>query len=305
MKVIKPITITDSNLTSSSIPEPDASVGEITWAAGTYDLGDQRILTTTHKVYEVVADPSTSDDPETGVKANPPTWVEIGSTNRYSMFDNKNSTQSTDNLSLDVTITPATLVNSIAGFNIDGAKTINVTVNDGVSDIYDRDIEMVDNSARVNWYEFFFSPVIAINRFILTDLPPTIGNDIIVTTTGGGDVSVGNLVIGNVLNLGTTLYNTSVQGLDFSIREDDGFGGFNIVRRRTADLMDYDCFIETPKFSYVKKQLKDLSQTETVWIGNESDINDGTATFGYYNNYQLNLSGPQVSDMTIQVQELI
>lgn len=304
MKVIKPITITDSNLTSSSIPEPDTSVGEITWTAGTYNLGDQRILTTTHKVYEVVADPSTSDDPETGVAANPQTWIEVGSTNKYRMFDNKNSSQSTDTTSLDVTITPATLTNSIAGFNITGAESINVKVNDGVSDIYDRDIAMVDNSARVNWYEFFFSPVVNITRFILLDLPPVIGNDIIVTTTGS-NVGFGNLVTGEGIDLGTTLYGTSVQGLDFSIREDDGFGGFNIVRRRTADLMDYDCFIDTVKMPYVKNQLKALAQKETVWVGNPDDINDGTATFGYHNNYQINLSGPQVSDMTIQVQELI
>lgn len=304
MKVIKPITITDSNLTSSSIPEPDASVGEIEWTAGTYNLGDQRILTTTHKVYEVVADPSTSDDPETGVAANPPTWVEVGPTNRYAMFDNKNSSQSTDTTSLDVTITPATLVNSIAGFNITGAETINVKVNDGVSDIYDRDIAMVDNSSRVNWYEFFFSPVVNITRFILLDLPPVIGSDIIVTTTGTS-VGFGNLVTGEGISLGTTLYGTSVQGLDFSIREDDGFGGFKVTRRRTADLMDYDCFIDTVKMPYVKNQLKALSQKETVWVGNPDDINDGTATFGYHNNYQINLTGPQVSDMTIQVQELI
>ena len=305
MRVIKPITVSDSNLTSSSIPEPDASVGEITWTAGTYNLGDQRILTTTHKVYEVVADPSTSDDPETGVAANPQTWIEVGSTNRYRMFDNKNSTQSTDELTLTTTIVPATLTNSIAGFNITGAETINVTVNNGVSDIYDRDIDMLDNSARVNWYEFFFSPIVAITRFILLDLPPIIGNDVIVTCTGGGTISFGNLVVGESLALGTTVYGTSVQGLDFSVREPDGFGGFNIVRRRTADLMDYDCFIDTVKMPYVKNQLKSLSQKETVWIGNDDDINDGTATFGYYNNYQINLSGPQVSDMTIQVQELI
>ena len=306
MQVIVPITVNDAALTSSTIPEPDLARGEIEWVAGAYNTGDERIKSSTHILYRVVATPSTSDDPEVGVLSDPPTWSEISYTNRYAMFDNKNSTQSIAALNLGVTITPSKLVNSVAGFNITGAESINVTVNDGVSDIYSRDISMIDNSARINAYEYFFSPLITIDKFVLTDLPPVFNSGITITSsTAAGDIGFGNLVLGQVTNLGVTLYGTGVQGLDFSVRESDGFGGFNIVKRGTADLMDYDCVVQKTNFSYVKNQLKSLSQVPTVWVGNALDVNDGTTVFGYYNDYKIDISSPSVIDMSIQVQELI
>jgi hypothetical protein len=52
MIVIPPITITEA-MVSSTIPEPDASVGEVLWNAATnYTAGNTVVRTTTHKVYE-------------------------------------------------------------------------------------------------------------------------------------------------------------------------------------------------------------------------------------------------------------
>lgn len=301
MRVIEPSLVSDTNLTSSTIPEPDA--GETVWVPYTSAIGDKRISTVTHRVYEAVV--VSSEDPVDGVNSTPQTWINIAPTNKFAMFDNSNSTSSIDNLNLNVTLTPTLLTNSIAGFNIIGATSINVKVNDGFSDIYDKDINMIDNSERINWYQFFFSPVINITRFILTDLPPVINKDIIVSVVGSAEISFGNMVAGSYIDLGTTVYGTGWQGLDFSIRDPDGFGGFKVTKRRTADIMDYDCFLPRGRFSYVKSVLKRLSQVETVWIGNHLDINDGTAVFGYHNDSQINISTPTVIDMTIQVQELI
>ena len=303
MRVIKPVSVTDATLTSSTIAEPDS--GEIEYTAGTYNTGDKRIKSSTHRVYEVVAVPSTTDTPEVGILALPPTWVDVGPTNKWAMFDSSNSTATTDNLALNIGVTPTSLVNSIAGFAIDGASSLSVTVSNGISDVYSKDIFMRDNSERADWYQFFFSPIIAINRFILTDLPPVISKLVTVSMLGSGDIKLGNLVIGSYSDLGTAVHGTSWQGLDFSIRTPDGFGGFEIIRRRTADIMDYDCTLPKSKFSYTKSLLKSLSQVETVWIGNHLDINDGTAVFGYHNDSQINISTPTQIDMTIKVQELI
>ena len=69
MILIKPISIENGALTGSTVPEPDA--GETVWTAGTYNKGDRRISTVTHRVYEVVADPTTHEDPVNGVNSNP------------------------------------------------------------------------------------------------------------------------------------------------------------------------------------------------------------------------------------------
>lgn len=304
MRVIEPIIVNDSVLTASSIPEPDAANSEVEWSAGSYNLNAEVIKVNTHLRYRCVADPSTTDDPEVGALANPPTWSILGATNRYAMFDNKNSTQSFDATELATTITPTTLVNSIAGFNI-SASTINVKVNDGASDIYDTDLSMIDNSERVNHYQYFFSPLVNITRFVLTDLPPSIGYNITLTATSGSDAKIGNVVLGQFSELGDTSIEVGVQGLDFSTRNDDGFGGFDVVKRETADLIDFNFGTSVAKLGYLKRKLKDLSQVETVWVGNEVDVNDAYTTFGYYTDYTIKSDNPSLLFTTLQVQELI
>ena len=111
---IRPLAITSAMLTSS-IAEPAA--GETTWSAGTLTTGTRRISTTTHKIYEVVASPSTTDDPTVGVLATPATWAEVGPTNKFSMFDNANNSVSSGN-NITVSIVPAIVCNAISGFNI-------------------------------------------------------------------------------------------------------------------------------------------------------------------------------------------
>ena len=81
MRVLPPIVVTDATFTSSTIAEPDT--GEIVWAAGTYATGVQRISIVTHRVYEVVATTSTTADPVVGVLAVPPSWVDVGPTNKF------------------------------------------------------------------------------------------------------------------------------------------------------------------------------------------------------------------------------
>lgn len=301
MMLVRPVAVTDATLTSTTIAEPDT--GEVEWTAGTYNTGDERISSTTHRIYRVVADPSTTTDPTT--EAGAVDWEDIGPTNAWAMFDNVNDTQSTASTNITVVLTPGVIVNSLSGFNVTGASSINVTMNDPTDgEVYNRDIEMVDNSEVDNWYDFFFSPVINITRFILLDLPVYPDGILTIDIDGTSSIGVGTLLYGNQTDLGVTLYGTSWQLLDFSIKERNEFGNFVITERRTADLLDYDVIIAKTRFNYLKNVLRDVTTTPTVWIGDETDVNDGTAVFGYYRDVQVNISGPEVIDITIQVEGL-
>lgn len=301
MKVIKPITVTDAILASSTIPEPDT--GETVWTAGTYTLGTRRILTSTHKIYEVVADPSTSDNPIDGIAATPATWVEVQPTNRWAMFDNVNSTVSTgDNLT--VSLTPGKVAAGLAAFGV-SAQSANITcVSLSAGEVYNRDIVMLNNDAVADWYTYFFEPIVYIDQFILTDLPAY--SDLTVTITlSGTNNSIGTLTIGNVIDLGVALYGTNWQGLDFSKKERDQFGNVVLSQGRTADRLDYNIHTDKGRFGYVKQQLRLLTGVPSVWIGNPDDVNDGTAVFGYYVDNQINISNPSKLDVSITVESFI
>jgi len=109
--VVEPYDIIGGLLTSSNIPMPDATAGEIEWTADTYPTGTRRIMSSTRLLYEVVAVPHTNDQPDVGAAKAVPTWVVVSYVNRYKMFDQVNSSQSTHAAPVVVEIT------SPKGFN--------------------------------------------------------------------------------------------------------------------------------------------------------------------------------------------
>lgn len=302
MIVVKPVEVTDSILTSSTIPEPDT--GETVWTPGTYTLGTRRISTTTHRIYEVVADPDTTDDPVVGVNANPPTWVDVAPTNKWAMFDTVNSTRSEETTQLIVEITAGQVVNSIAGFSIREVNDINITVTDPIDGIvYNTDVDMNDNSEVADWYYYFFSPIVKRSNFALLDLP-AYPNATIKMTADGNDIKFGTLVVGNQFNLGAANYGTSVQLLDFSRKETDDFGNIVVTPRRNSKLVDFDVTIAKDRVNFVFNFISTITTIPAVWIGDDGS-NDPTLVFGYYRDYQNNISSPTITDATIQVEGLV
>lgn len=308
MTVVKPVTVTASNMTNT-IPEPDASVGEIEWAAGTYTLGTQRIKSSTHKLYQVVADPSTTDDPEVGVNKTPQTWIEVSGTNKYRMFDAIIGTQSTDASpgSISVDITPGRITNAVAAFNI-SAQSVNVTVTDPTAgEVYNTDVSLRDNSAVVDYYEYFFEPIVEKSEFVLTDLPAYPSATVTVTATSTGDVAIGELTVGQQIAIGEMQKDSGVNLLNFNTLERDSFGNFKrTTGRRTADRFNYVLKIPQSKYTYVKDQMRELSDVAAVWIGTP-DEGDGTTVYGYYRDLDISLDAPQGSiySANFQVEGLI
>ena len=302
MRVIIPQPIDDTNLTSSTIAEPDT--GETTWTPGTRFLGQQFISTVTHRVYEVVADPSTTDDPVVGVDANPPTWVNVAPTNKFAMFDNVNSTQSSETTSLVVEIDTGLVTNSIAGFNIDGASTINVTMTDPTAGVvFDRDISMIDNSGVGGWWDYFFAPIINITSFVILDMPIFPAATIKITVTGT-TIEFGSLIVGSQVTLGISNFGTSLQLLDFSRKETDTFGNTVVVPGRTSKLVNFNVTVQKALVGYVFNQLSDLTGFPSVWVGT-TETDDATLVFGYYRDVQINISSPSITDMTLTVEGLV
>lgn len=303
MIVVKPIEIIDSTFDSSTIAEPDS--GETTWTPGTRLLGERFINTTTHRIYEVVADPSTTDDPVDGVNATPATWVNVAATNKWAMFDAINSTQSTETTQLVIVLTPGELFNSASGFKIEDVTAINITVNDpSAGEVYNVDLDMVDNSEVIDWYFYYFSPIVRISSFALLDLP-AFPLATITMTVDGGDIKFGNFIIGPQITLGVANHGTSVQLLDFSRTETDSFGNKVVIPGRTSKLVNFDVTILKTKVSFVFNTLAALTTIPSVWIGGIGGTDDATLVFGYYRDYQDNIISPTITDATITVEGVV
>lgn len=305
MILIKPIAVTPAVLTASSIPMPDASVGEIEWIAGTYNTGEQRIMSSTGKLYEVVATPDTTDQPDVGAAKAVQTWIEVSAANRFRAFDAVIDTRSTEAASpLTVELSPTGLCNSIAAFNLSGVSDVNVTVFDGVTEVYNEDLDLTDDMLVIDEYTWFFSPIVFRTQFVLIDLPAYNNPKIEVTFSGDAAIGVGEIVIGNQQALGDALYGTSIETVDYSVYETDDFGNRQVVRRRTADLVEFRIAVQKNRINYVRNILKDVRGVNCVWFG-ENAIDDATLVYGFGRGSRIPIETPTINEMIITVQGLV
>lgn len=304
MRIIKPVEVTGSVLTSSTIPEPDT--GETEWEAGTYTLGQRRVKSSTHMVYEVVAD-STTDDPtgeNQGINANPPTWVEVSATNKYRMFDQSNSSASTSNGNIVVEITPGIVAAGVSAFNVSASEAV-ITMTDPIDGVvYTNTIQLIDNSDIIDAYTYCFNAIKPLDSFTLTDLP-AYRSATTKVEFNGANTSVGTLVVGEVLDIGVTVYGTGWQGLNFSKKERDQFGNIVKTSGRIIDRFDYDVdVIPASRFNYVRNQLKALNDIPCVFIGDPSNPSDAKTVYGYYYDADINIPNPAAAKCSITVEEL-
>jgi len=279
----------------SNVPEDDAPV----WVAGTYGQGDRVIQN--HHVYEVLAE-TTTDSPTAGVAKSPPTWLNLGATNRWRMFDDKVGSLTEKTGSIAVELQPGTVINSVALFNLLG-RSATVTLTDPVDGIvYQRTVSLVDAGV-TNWYEWFFAPIGRQTDFVLLDLPAygtaTLS---VVIDNAAGTAACGHLVMGRQAEIGVALYGSGVGITDYSRKEADAFGNAIVVERSFSKRAEFDVMVDTPQIGRVQRLLAGIRAQPVVWIGAESY--ESTVLFGYYRDFSISISGPSVSDATITVEGL-
>lgn len=301
MKVLKPLNVTSSIL-DINIPEPDTARGEVQWTAGTYSAGTERVLTETHRRYRATT--STTDKPDAGALKDPPTWINIGPTNAFAMFDDVNGTQSKRDLNITAELTPNVNINGVAMFNVTGATSVTVTMNDPTDgEVYSRQFDMIDNSEIADYWNYFFNPIISRTEFVVLDLPAFSAATTTVSIDGSAEVAAGTLVIGNQIALGVTTYGTTLKLFDASIKVRDEFGNFTVIPRRTSKTVEFDFYCDTQKVGYVFQQLQRLTSIPAVWLGTDTE-DDSTLVFGYYEDSAINISAPSVSSCSLTIQGL-
>lgn len=297
MIIVQPIPVTPAMLTASNVPETDAPL----WTAGTYSLGDQRIYE--HRVYEVIV-ASTTDRPDLGAAASPPTWIDLGATNRFKMFDEIISTQTVQASEIDVSVEPSTVINAAAFFGLSG-NTITVTLTDPVEgEVYNQTRNLQDNTLIVNWYAYFFEEISFRSDVVFLDLP-SYGSATLraVLDAGTDDAKIGEMIVGKQRDLGVTNFGTSVSIIDYSVKNTDEFGNTIITQRAFSKRADYDVTVETGSVAAIQRALADIRTTPTVFVGDEN--RSETVVYGFYKQFNIVLSTPSVSDCSIEVEGLV
>ena len=300
MQIIKPVTVTDAILTSSTVPETDHTP----WDASTsYSTGTKVIVISTHKVYESLINSNQNNDPVTDDGTN---WLTLGATNRWKAFDQKIADQVVQQDSINYVFgSYNSNVTSLALFNLVGISA-NVTVTDSTAgEVYNKNISLVDNRNIVDWFTYFFEEQVQKETVQFIDIPPYLNSAISVTVTAntGEDAKLGQIVFGFLADIGATTYGTSISIEDFSRKQVDAFGNFVVVQRAFSQLADFDVQFETRNARRIQRTLAELRAVPVVYIGS-SDTSYGTTIYGFYRRFDLTLETPSLSFGAIEVEGL-
>jgi hypothetical protein len=313
MRLIRPVTITDTNFTYSNIPIDDDGYSE--WASGTtYNTGDTVYYG--NYLYESVGDSNTGNDPSTTSTGTTPDWLKLGMVNKWRMFDDYTNTVTTGPAP-DVTTGESDIivtldegnVEYVAFFNLD-AVTILVEMLDATDTVvWSEELDLFADVEDVgDWYEYFFGDDTQPHTDAIIQLGwITYEEKVKITITNiGSESECGMCCIGRGRYLGATQYNPEVSILDYSRKSTDDFGRTFLAQGNFAKMIRSQVFVEEYAFDATRHYLQESRGLACAWDFNEEDTNyNGLLVYGFFQDFRLVIPGPNHAMCSLDIQGLI
>lgn len=266
---------------------------------GAYKKGDEVILTDTHRRYRCLVNETFSNPKDTATGDAAAEWIDIGSTNKWKMFNGIRQTKTTGVGSFTVTLEPVTYVNTLAALAISGVTSIRVEVdNTGGTTIYDKTFTTSDFSAIYDHYTYVFYQISVQQRLVIEDLPP-LPNSTIRVTFNGSNIAVGELVHGFAINVGE-LVAEDTKSDRFRFREQafDDFGYPTGPKPITVELNTYDVLVPKLNNPAIQSLLDKVTGENTLWIGDIGG-DQKLITYGFFERSPIPFNMP--NDINYQI----
>ncbi|MFW5642091.1 MAG: hypothetical protein ACOCY0_04910 [Roseicyclus sp.] len=310
MRFIRPTSIGAAQLAASNVPEDDAPAWDVATA---YTAGDQALVSP--YVYEALR-ATTGESPPDNLAGADPAWLRLDNSNRWRMFNRRlgsatvasevyaSADYATDPLDapagIAVTVAPGALVDAVAVLEVD-AVHIDLIVEDGGTIIY-QDRQMLGSElSESSWWHYFFEPLQRRSEVVWFGLPRTSTATYRVSAYQPGTPGrIGALVLGEAVEIGQALEGSSIGVLDFSRKEQDEFGGWDVVQRAYAREMDIEFALPFSEVTIVQRYLAEVRAVPVVWQA--SDAVDATIVYGFIRDWRITISSPTIcfGAMTIE-----
>ena len=304
MNILIPLTVTDAMLVSSTVSEPAA--GETAWvSAGTYVVGDLRIRTTTHRVYQCILD-------HTGrtalPEADPLYWDDSDPTQKWAPFDTETSTEVTGTSSLTYVLSPG-FFDSARLYKLTGAS-LDLTVKDGPGGavLETRTISLYEES--LGLYEYLFAPARPKEKIIADGLPIHPTAEVTFTITGPSTVGVGMINVGQARQIvnpstwGGTEYGASVEPMTYSRIKTDDYGKTTIKRGNAATGMRATVVLPIADANFALQSIQQVLDQPVSIVMSQLQNYAGLNVFGLANAV-LTYKTPVSAELAVTVKGMI
>lgn len=307
--VLVPLTITDAMVSSSTIAEPAA--GEAAWNAATsYTVGQEVILTSTHRVYTNLVAGVNATSPHLALTGATPRWLDTRPTMKWAAFDSQTNTQSSIATPLTYVLLPG-LFNAIAMYGLDGI-TLDISIKDapGGTVIYTQTIDLTEPP--LDYYDYYFGRIKTLTKVVVKDLVPYANPEVTLTITAGAGITVraGMIAFGDMRALvsvadeGGTRYGAKAKPITYSFINTDTFGNTSIIRRSKATDLDISVTVPKADSDSALATIQEVLDIPAAWIGSDVANFAGLNVFGLASG-DVSYEGPNHSVITINVRGLI
>lgn len=283
--VLVPITITDLMVTSSTAAEPAAT--ETAWNPATvYTVGQEAILTSTHRVYKNLLGGADATSPELALTGNTPRWLDARPTNKFAAFDGQVDTQSALVTPLTWVLRPG-MFNAIDLYLLDGAA-LSITIKDAPGGTVVATLTSDLLEPPIEHYDYYFGQIRSISKVLWRDLVPYADPEVTITITAAAGVTVkaGMIAFGDLRPLitvegtGGTAAGARVKPKSYSYINTDVWGVTRIVRRSKATDLEFVAKVPSVDADAALATLQEILDVPVCVIADDSVGLGGLNVFG-------------------------
>lgn len=229
-------------------------------------------------------------------------WTQIGATNRLKAFDGFLQDAASLSGGIPYVLQYTDLVTDIAILRASGTTVDVVMTDETDGEVYNQTFSLLDDSAIVDWWEYFFAPIVATDTLLVEDMPPYAGAEIAITVNGDTP-SVGQIVAGTGLPLGSVKTGTSVGIESYSIKDRDDFNRSLVVARPYSDTVSFDLAIGTQQVGYVKRRLAVREALPTLYYMSDGGPY-GAVAYGFFKDFDILHSTSVIADCVLEIEGL-
>jgi hypothetical protein len=303
-KVIKPLAVVDATLVATDVPEADypviANATAYIIKAGLTN-GSRVISTTTHSIYECIL-AFTSATPAIAPDLDPAHWLRVSATNRWMLFDGRNSRRTAQATSCYYRLQPGVAINGLIARSLVGCLSVRQRLTDPVYGVvYDKTLATGPTPPGSDWWSFYLGIWSSgAPEAYFEDMPAFRNAELRVDFAGTSALAVGILAFGQKREWGLGVHYGAKVGIqDYSTKNTNQWGDFDLVQGPWADRASYTVLIKAGEVDAIKAYLADLRATPAYYRG--CAVYQSTGVFGIYKDFDETIVGPTWTELDINL----
>lgn len=233
-------------------------------------------------------------------------WADAGSNNRWSMFDQSITSQTSQANTVIVAFTATERFDSIVGLNL-GAASVTINVADPENGItYSTSEVLTSDSGISDMFSYLYEPIVQIGEF-LADIPVAISTSSTVTVCFKGAVAaIGGLIFGMSREIGITEWGVRIGTVDYGVKTKDAFGNYTVTQRAFSKRADFTIQVPTSQVDYLQTLLTQYRSVPVVYIGSNTGKTQfkSTIIYGFYKDFSIDIAYDAYSVCSMQIEGL-